>query len=60
MLLTEIPDRSMNSSKQRIIVDMLEREPSVLCVNDVKSMVEVRAASLVLLSGNRDYYLGGV
>ncbi|KAL5271571.1 hypothetical protein ACHWQZ_G002008 [Mnemiopsis leidyi] len=32
--------RSMNSSKQRIIVDMLEREPSVLCVNDVKSMVE--------------------
>jgi len=32
--------RSMNSTKQRVIVDMLEREESVLSVNDVKTMVE--------------------
>ena len=33
--------RAMNQAKQRVIVDMLEREESVLSVNDVKTMVEV-------------------
>ena len=33
--------RAMDQAKQRTIVDMLERDSSVLSVNDVKTMVEV-------------------
>eukprot|EP00116_Pleurobrachia_bachei_P007874 sb/3468136/ len=32
--------RSMDASKQNVILGILERQPSVLCVNDVKTMVE--------------------